>query len=49
MARWEIIDGERVMVHRTKIAGRDNIQDLPKKKPAKKVKPKHEVEEDVSS
>jgi len=40
MASYEIIDGERVLTNRTKIAGRDNIQDLPKKKPAKKAKAK---------
>lgn len=49
MARYEIIDGKPVLTHRTKIAGRDNIQDLPKKKSAKKSKPKREVKEDVSS
>ena len=49
MARYEIIDGERVLVNRTKIAGRDNIQDLPKTKPAKKVKAKKAKSDEVKT
>lgn len=35
MATYEIIDGERVLLRRTKIPGRDNTMDLPPKQPAK--------------
>jgi len=49
MATWKIIDGERVLVRRTKIAGIDNLKDLPKKKQAKakaaKAKSTDEVED----
>jgi len=47
MATFEKIDGERVLVRRTLIPGRDNLQDLPEKPTAKakaaKAKPKKEV------
>lgn len=39
MARYEIIDGKRVLVNRTKVSGRDNVKDLPEKKSAAKAKP----------
>jgi hypothetical protein len=46
MASWTFDeDGKRVLLRRTKIAGRDNIQDLPKKKPAKAKAKKTEVKD----
>ncbi len=38
MATYEMIEGERVLVRKTKVPGLDNQQDLPEKK-AKKEKP----------
>jgi len=49
MATYEMIDGERVLIRRTKIAGRDNLKDLPKKKPAKAKAPKAKSKDEVET
>jgi len=39
MASYEMIDGKKVLRNRTKIAGRDNVADLPESVAAQSDKP----------